>query len=398
MITTAILLAGGFGTRLQSVIKDLPKPMADISGKPFLEYLFRYLQQQGIDKSILSVGYKWETIQDYFGDSCGSMKLEYSVEDEPLGTGGAILKAVQSSIEEEFFILNGDTFFNIDLHDFYSRFTAQNMETGGRPLLSLALKPMRDFDRYGAVQTSPEHRIISFEEKRFYDQGNINGGIYILHRELFTGMSVPLKFSIEKDLMEKYFAEMKFCGFSFEDYFIDIGIPEDYARAQRELPEMIQAQNSSFVPGKDGTGMHHSFPGKPGQPFTIDKSWTLFLDRDGVINKKIDDDYVRTIDQFIWLDGVQQAMVQLSRIFGKMIIVSNQQGVGKGLMKMAHVETIHNHIIKTIHDLGGKIDGIYFAPQLKSENSPFRKPGNGMALKAKKDFPNIDFSKSMMVG
>src|SRR5690242_229368 len=106
MTFTAIILAGGFGTRLQSVVRDIPKPMAEISGKPFLEYLLRYLEQQGIKKSILSIGYKWETIQHHFGDSFGGMKLEYSVESEPLGTGGAILKAVQSTDEEKFFVLN----------------------------------------------------------------------------------------------------------------------------------------------------------------------------------------------------------------------------------------------------------------------------------------------------
>ncbi len=378
MISTAIILAGGFGTRLLSVVKDLPKPMADISGKPFLEYVLNYLQQQGIKKSILSVGYKWYSIKSCFGDSFGEMKLEYIVEDSPLGTGGAILKAVNSSKEKEFFIFNGDTFFNIDLAQLEARHELQNTK------LSIALKPMKNFDRYGVVQTDSENNIISFQEKKFYEEGNINGGIYILHRDLFSGFNFSEKFSFEKDVMEKYCTEKKFAAFSFDDYFIDIGIPEDYKRAQIELPALVRTHNFR-LPASDFQ-------------FSIDNTWTLFLDRDGVINRKIDSDYVRNIDQFEWLPGVQESILLLSKIFGRIIIVTNQQGVGKGLMKNEEVKIIHDYIIKATSDFGGKIDKVYFAPQLKNENSLMRKPGIGMALEAKKDFPEIDFSKSIMVG
>lgn len=130
----------------------------------------------------------------------------------------------------------------------------------------------------------------------------------------------------------------------------------------------------------------------------IDKSWTLFLDRDGVINKKIDDDYVRNAEQFEWLPGVPEALKKLSSIFGRIIIVSNQQGVGKGLMTKEEVETIHQFIVESISKSGGRIDRIYYAPQLKSENSEFRKPNIGMAMQAKRDFPEIDFTKSIMAG
>jgi D-glycero-D-manno-heptose 1,7-bisphosphate phosphatase len=130
----------------------------------------------------------------------------------------------------------------------------------------------------------------------------------------------------------------------------------------------------------------------------IDKSWTVFLDRDGVINKKIDDDYVRNIQQFEWLADVREAVEKLTAVFGRIIIVSNQQGVGKGLMRKEDVESIHHHIVESVKSYGGKIDNIYYAPQIKAENSEFRKPNIGMALQAKKDFPEIDFNKSIMVG
>lgn len=376
MIRSAIILAGGLGTRLQSVVKDLPKPMADISGKPFLEYLLLRLSQQGIKKVILSVGYKWESIRDYFGERFQEVSIQYSIEDHPLKTGGAILKAVRSADEESFFVFNGDTFFDLDSADF----CRQHERSEG--LLSVALKRMNNFDRYGVVRTDSENRILEFEEKRFHEAGNINAGVYLLNRGLFDHLSFPEKFSFEKDLMERYCREMKFFGFPFDGYFIDIGIPEDYARAQQELPALFASREErSMIRGIE-----------------VDKSWTLFLDRDGVLNRKIEGDYVRNLSQFEWLPGVQESLVKLSRQFGKVIIVSNQQGVGKGLMTKNDVETIHDYIIKTIHDLGGRIDRIYFAPQLTEENSPMRKPGTGMALQARKDFPDIDFSKSVMVG
>jgi histidinol-phosphate phosphatase family protein len=130
----------------------------------------------------------------------------------------------------------------------------------------------------------------------------------------------------------------------------------------------------------------------------INPSWTLFLDRDGVINKKIDNDYVRTWSQFEFLPGVFDALKMLSSKFGKIIIVTNQQGIGKQWMKEEHLNDIHANMLKAIQQTGGRIDKIYFSPHLKSENSDYRKPEIGMALHAKKDFPEIDFSRSVMVG
>ena len=232
MIRAAIILAGGFGTRLQTVVKDIPKPMAPIGNKPFLAYLIEYCSRQNIQHIILSTGHKHEVIENYFGSEYKNVSIAYSVEDEPLGTGGAILKAVQSSAEEEFFILNGDTFFSINFQKLYDEHSSK------QPYLSMALKPMKNFDRYGAVITDEEGKIISFKEKAFYAEGNINGGIYILNKKLFEEAQLSGKFSFEKDLMEQYVSQIPLYGFPFDDYFIDIGIPEDYHRAQNELPEI----------------------------------------------------------------------------------------------------------------------------------------------------------------
>lgn len=130
----------------------------------------------------------------------------------------------------------------------------------------------------------------------------------------------------------------------------------------------------------------------------IDKSWTLFLDRDGVINKKLENDYVKSIDEFEFLPMALEAIKVFSNHFNKIIIVTNQQGIGKQLMTDFDLKKVHQHLIKEVKTFGGNIDAIYYAPQLASENSIMRKPNIGMAITAKNDFPSIDFNKSVMIG
>ncbi|MES2621699.1 MAG: nucleotidyltransferase family protein [Bacteroidota bacterium] len=226
----AIILAGGLGTRLRGVVSGLPKAMAPLNGKPFLHYIFRYLVRQNISEVILSVGYKRETIQEYFGSEYLGIKVQYAIEEEPLGTGGGIKKAFQL-VNDFAFVLNGDTFFDVELKglkDFYSEVTAD---------IALALKQMQRFDRYGAVQMKDE-RITHFDEKKFLEEGLINGGVYFLHKRVFDVVETD-KFSFEKDVLEKFVNEKVWCGKIFESYFIDIGIPEDYAKAQEDFKNLF---------------------------------------------------------------------------------------------------------------------------------------------------------------
>lgn len=184
----AIILCGGLGTRLKSVIKDIPKPMAPINDKPFLEFIFEHLKKQGIKEVILAVSYKYEVIQEYFKDEFLSIKIKYSIEKEPLGTGGAIKEALKF-IKNEAYVLNGDTFFGIDL---------SKLKLNGSKIC-LALKQMNDFDRYGTVNVDEQCLVISFEEKVFKKQGLINGGIYLLKKDIFD------KFDLEKNFLLKNF-------------------------------------------------------------------------------------------------------------------------------------------------------------------------------------------------
>jgi len=225
----AIILAGGFGTRLQSVVKDVPKPMADINGKPFLHYLVCYLLNYGINKILFSVGYKHEIIRDYFSSRYKNIEIDYIVENEPLGTGGALKKAIESVSGDDFLILNGDTFFNIDL------IKLSSLHLSKASILTLSLKPMSNFDRYGTV-TIEGDRVTGFEEKSFRKFGYINGGVYAVNKEISKYLQrYNDKFSFEVDFLQKNIYNLKFTAFISDGYFIDIGVPEDYKKAQKEL-------------------------------------------------------------------------------------------------------------------------------------------------------------------
>lgn len=231
MTKKAIILAGGLGTRLRSTIGDLPKPMADIAGRPFLEYLLDYLIENDFKKVILSVGYKAEIIISHFGRNYKSIDIEYSIENEPLGTGGAIKKAIKKldNSDDYFFVLNGDTFFDIPLDELLE-FHVQR-----KAVITIAFKSMEDSTRYGSILLDYSNRIIGFVEKGAFKNCLINGGIYVINIELFKSLDLPDKFSFEKDLLEAYYKKMLFCGKNFNKYFIDIGVPEDYERFKEKI-------------------------------------------------------------------------------------------------------------------------------------------------------------------
>jgi D-glycero-alpha-D-manno-heptose 1-phosphate guanylyltransferase len=232
-ITEAIVLAGGFGTRLQHIVNDVPKPMAPINGIPFLSFLFKKLIAAGIEHVILSTGYLHEKIEGYFGHSFETLRISYSREQEPLGTGGAILLALNKTETGDVFVLNGDTLFDIDLRvlgDFHAKNNA---------LLTVALREEEDVSRYGSVMINETGKITAFTEKNeSQGKGLINGGIYVLNKKLLQELEMPAKFSFEKDVLEKYYRNMNFYGLVCPAYFIDIGVPEDYDRAQQEFPQL----------------------------------------------------------------------------------------------------------------------------------------------------------------
>ena len=220
----AIILAGGMGTRLQSVVADVPKCMAPVAGKPFIYYIFDALEKAGFTHIILSLGYKHEVVEEWVKNCAASMKVSFVVEETPLGTGGGVKFALSRVEGKEVFVLNGDTFFDID----YFQMLALHRNT--KVVATLALKEMEDFSRYGAVDMDGTNRILRFHEKQYCKSGLINGGIYLIGKEALDEM--PEKFSIEKDFFEEEVSSGRLVGFLSNGYFIDIGIPEDYAKAQ----------------------------------------------------------------------------------------------------------------------------------------------------------------------
>jgi len=224
----AIVLAGGLGTRLYPLTLTVPKPMVPIAEKPFLEYLLSRLIEKGFVRVILSVGYLGEQIEAHFGNNWQGLDLVYAYEETPLGTGGAIALALSFAREEHVLVLNGDTFCAIDWQAMASFHINKNAD------LTIALKPMQDFERYGNVEVN-NYRIVSFAEKQYVSSGQINTGVYILNKSLFMKFSMPEKFSFEVDFLQCKLAEVAVNGFITNSYFIDIGIPEDYQRAQVEL-------------------------------------------------------------------------------------------------------------------------------------------------------------------
>jgi D-glycero-alpha-D-manno-heptose 1-phosphate guanylyltransferase len=226
----AIILAGGFGTRLQGIVQDMPKSMALINGKPFLGYLLNYLTGQGITKVIVAAGYRHEMIRDHFGDRFKHLSLVYSVEEDPLGTGGGIKLAMNQAETQQVFVLNGDSLFRIDLG------RLMQLHIGSEADITIGLRSLEDTTRYGCVSVDAGNRVTGFTEKGVKrGSGYINGGIYLIRKEYLMNAGLPDKFSIEHDCFEKLYNSARIYGCITRGYFLDIGIPEDYYRAQDEF-------------------------------------------------------------------------------------------------------------------------------------------------------------------
>ncbi len=357
------ILAGGLGTRLRSVVSEVPKCMAPVAGKPFLWYLLEQLRRYDVERVILSVGYLREVIQDWVAEHAAEYPFEFrfAVEEQPLGTGGGIKLASSMAEGPELVVLNGDTFFDADLDLLLAA-----RRGSGLPV-ALALKPMRDFDRYGTVLPGADGVIRAFREKQHCSEGLINGGVYAIDLRSGVFDGVPVKFSFEKEVLEPQCGRGRLYGLVQDGYFIDIGIPEDYARAC-SAPWLLTS-------GYD----------------------TLLLDRDGVINVLRPGDYVKTVDEFEWMPGVKDALREAAGKFRRIFIVTNQRGVGRGVMTREALDGIHSWMTAEIEATGGRIDGIYVCTAVSDED-PCRKPNRGMFDRLLQDHPEVNPSRTLMVG
>lgn len=229
----AIVLAGGLGTRLRSVIDDRPKVLAPVNGKPFIEILFNLLNRHPlISRVVIAAGYRADELEKkYAGSAAYGFNIVFSVETEPLGTGGAIKKAISQTASKDILVLNGDSYLEIDLARFYSFHQQKNA------LTSIAIKKTDDANRYGTVRISDDGRIQSFEEKALSGtEGFINAGMYLFDRTLFDHVAENEALSLEKDLLPRMIRSRAY-GFIAEGKFIDIGIPESYNLASTYLKD-----------------------------------------------------------------------------------------------------------------------------------------------------------------
>lgn len=364
-----IILAGGLGTRLRHVVSDTQKTMAPVNGRPFLYYIAENLIKNGVKKIVFAVSYHAEQIKAYFGNEYKGAQILYSEEKEPLGTGGAIKQALELCTSENVFILNGDTFFDVDFPALEKRHSALKAD------ITLSVREVGCRDRSGVVVFDEEGNITAFNEKKAIERGFINGGVYLVKRSI-TEKLPDGKFSFETDVMEKLVFRM--AALPSDGYFIDIGVPSDFFRAQTEIP--LRSGVKTFR--------------------------AAFIDRDGVICKEKHHLYKK--EDFEFIDGAPEALAALREKGYLVIVVTNQAGVAKGLYTEDDVNALHAHMTELLKDRA-VIDGIYYCPyhpegiiEKYKKDSPERKPSPGMIEKAVKDFAqkgiNIDIKNSLMIG
>lgn len=216
-----VILAGGLGTRLKQISGEIPKPMVDISGQPFLYRLMKYLEQQGVRKIILSLSYRADYIINRVkNDNPVNCKIDFVVEEEPLGTGGAIKLATSKVTTDKLIVLNGDTYCELDLEQFVK--SSENVQ------LLISGVEIEDVSRYGSLLLDNENNVLDMIEKGPGGPGVINSGTYILYKKSIESFPKD-KFSFETDFIPEFNGVFK--AYTSKPYFIDIGIPDDYHKA-----------------------------------------------------------------------------------------------------------------------------------------------------------------------
>lgn len=370
----AVILVGGLGTRIRKIVTDVPKPMAQIENKPFLEYLIRLLKENGFQRFLFLTGYKSGYIESYFknGEDFG-IEIDYAREIKPLGTGGAIFNAWEK-LDDEFFLINGDTFFDIQYEILFNFIEDKNSDS------LIALRYSNDISRYGFVKIDNEYQIKDFIEKSKLPNncvdGYINGGVYYFKKSLLENFYKKYsnkKVSLENEILPYMVSNKKVFGLPVGGKFIDIGVPEDYLKAQKLIPLILKKER------------------KP----------ALFVDRDGTI---IEDKGYFYGSDFVLKKETIKIMKKAQQEGKLIIIITNQAGIAKGeFTEKESIETTE-YLIKILKEYGINIDGYYYCPyheegiiEKYKKNSLLRKPEPGMILKACEDF-RIDLKNSVMIG
>lgn len=355
----AVVLVGGRGERLGRLTADVPKPLLPVGSRPFLDWLLDDIERYGFTNMVLLAGYRGDEVRRHVAAGRRSARVEVIVEPSPRGTGGA-LAMVARQLEDRFFVFNGDSLFLFNYLELERLFA-------GDVRCAIGLRQVDDCARYGAVCLEGE-RVVALAEKGRSGPGVVNGGVYLLSRSVLTAAGEGS--SLERDVLPQL-ASGALAGKVFGGYFIDIGIPSDYARAGKEVPVQFH------------------------RPAAI-------LDRDGVLND--DTGYVHTPEQFRWLPGAIEGIRHLNNSGYLVIVVTNQAGVARGKYTEEDVNRLHSWINARLRRHAAHIDAFYFCPHHPSEGKgayrtvcDCRKPAPGLIRRAAFEW-NVDLSRSVAVG
>ncbi|MGF1621995.1 MAG: HAD-IIIA family hydrolase [Rhodomicrobiaceae bacterium] len=360
----AAILVGGRGTRLREVTDRCPKPLVDVGGRPFLDYLIANLVRHGFTDILLLAGYLAEQLAaiETCADELGC-RIRCVVEPSPAGTAGALVHASEL-LEGQFLLLNGDSILDINYLDLCTRASAPADALG-----AIALRRMSDTGRYGRVELN-DGRITSFAEKSASGPGLINGGIYWLHKSVL-GRIAHLPASLEADVLPQLARAGLLAGRSYDSFFIDIGIPEDLARAQTLVPQNFR---------------------RP----------AVFLDRDGVLNA--DSGYPHRPDQIDWIAGAHSAVKRFNDAGWFVFVVTNQAGVARGFYSEADVRRLHRWMNAELRNRGAHVDDWRYCPfhpegTIADYCRPhdWRKPAPGMITDLMAHWP-VDKRRSFLIG
>lgn len=377
----AVIMAGGKGTRLASVTKNIPKPMVPLYGKPLLVHQIENLKANGITNIIIIVGYLGDVIKDYFTDgSSFGVNISYFTEEEPLGTAGA-LRLIQNRLKDNFVLVFGDLYFNIDFHRFWNYHIAKNAA------VTLFAHPNSHPQDSDILVTNDEMQVTEWSKKNTERIGNypnlVNAGLYVVSKAALRLLPDQKKIDFEKDFILKLIPDRTVYAYHSSEYVKDIGTPERLAQVEKDYKNHIP----------ESRNLHH-------------KQKAIFLDRDGTINKYVG--FLRRTEQMELEEGAAEAIRQINSSEYLAIVITNQPVIARGEVTFDGLRQIHNRMETLLGGKGAYIDGLYFCPhhpdkgfegevpELKID-CDCRKPKTGLIKKAVEDF-NIDLNRCWMIG